>query len=143
MEAEQLIRNSGLPHCIVRPSGIYGPGRQRLLEQVRQGQLSSSTHYTNRIHADDLAAALAHLIELSRHQAIAPLYLATDSTPAPLQEVMAWLAQQLDIQPQAGTPASSDRSNKQIRNQRLLNSGFKLRYAGYRQGYAELLEQPS
>ncbi|MRT94982.1 NAD-dependent epimerase/dehydratase family protein, partial [Ancylomarina sp. 16SWW S1-10-2] len=37
LEAEALLSNSGYPYCCVRFSGIYGPGRRRLIEQVIAG----------------------------------------------------------------------------------------------------------
>ena len=37
LEAEQVALNSGIPASIVRLTGIYGPGREWLLTQVRQG----------------------------------------------------------------------------------------------------------
>ena len=36
-EAEQLALHSGLPASLVRLTGLYGPGREWLLKQVRQG----------------------------------------------------------------------------------------------------------
>ena len=63
LEAEHLLQQSGFPVCIVRFSGIYGPGRDRLINQVKTGKLSASNAYTNRIHIEDCARVLAHLIE--------------------------------------------------------------------------------
>lgn len=139
LEAEALIRHSGLRHCIVRPSGIYGPGRERLITQVRQGQASNSMHFTNRIHSDDLARALAHLITLSEQREIDELYLVSDSTPAPMAEVASWIGQQLAVAEVFAKNTAHTRGNKRINNQRLLNTGFKLRYADYREGYIHLL----
>jgi len=139
LEAEQLISQSGFPHCIVRPSGIYGPGRYRLIEQVRQQQASPSQHFTNRIHAEDVAGAISHLVEYSHHHPIATLYLASDMAPAPMADVVHWLAGQMGIRDPFSVNTSHGQGNKRINNQRLLNSGFKFRYPDYRQGYAELL----
>lgn len=60
LEAEQLLLGSGLPASVVRLTGIYGPGRQWLLNQVRQGYrvVSEPPLYGNRIHADDAAGLL-------------------------------------------------------------------------------------
>jgi nucleoside-diphosphate-sugar epimerase len=141
LEAEQIIQKSGLAHCIVRFSGIYGPGRTRLIEQVKQGRASASQHYTNRIHADDCAGVLAHLIEQQPRQNLASIYLASDSSPAPMFEVVSWMARQLDLGDFLAPDAANERGNKRISNQRLLGSGYELRYKDFRSGYAELLRE--
>lgn len=139
LEAEQIIQNSGFAHCIVRFSGIYGPGRNRLIEQVKQRRAPASPHYTNRIHAEDCAGTLAHLIALQHKQPLANIYLATDSSPTPMIEVVSWIAQQLGATDFLCAEASNERGNKRISNQRLLTSGYQFRYPDYRMGYAELL----
>jgi nucleoside-diphosphate-sugar epimerase len=139
LEAEQRLGNSPYRSCIVRFSGIYGPKRQRLIEQVLRGE-SSPSLYSNRIHVDDCAAVLAHLIELDNPQA---LYLASDSSPTPLQEVKQWLAEQLGLPDNhwLKTGDSSLRASKRIRNQRLLDSGFTFSYPHFQQGYQTVIEQ--
>ena len=139
LEAEQIIQQSGFAHCAVRFSGIYGPGRNRLIEQVQQRRASASPHYTNRIHADDCAGVLAYLIELQRTQALAPVYLASDSSPAPMLEVVSWIAGQLGVEDFVAADAVNERGNKRISNQRLLAAGYKLRYEDFRSGYAGLI----
>ncbi len=140
LEAEALIKNSGFAYTIVRFSGIYGPNRNRLIEQVRQAKASASTHFTNRIHADDCARSLAHLIELHRQgKPIAPLYLASDSSPAPMLEVVTWLAEQMGVENFLSDAATNERGNKRCSNQRLLDSGFEFRYPSFKDGYAELI----
>lgn len=143
LEAEQLIATSGFAYCIVRFSGIYGPGRNRLIEQVRQGRAVLSGSYTNRIHADDCAGVLAHLLQRqARGQSVAHLYLASDSKPAPMAEVVAWLSMQLKTDRAIFAPEQpSERGNKRCSNQRLLASGFQLRYPDYQQGYSAVLRE--
>jgi nucleoside-diphosphate-sugar epimerase len=139
LEAEQIIRESGFAHTIVRFSGIYGPGRNRLIEQVKQGRASASPHITNRIHADDCAGVLAHLINLQRRQALDELYIATDSGPAPMIDVVNWIAGELGISDFLSPEAINERGNKRISNRRLLASGYELQFADFRSGYAPLL----
>jgi len=62
LAAEDLLRDwqrhNGTPVVILRVGGIYGPGRLPV-ERLRQGTpvlLERDCGYTNRIHADDLAA---------------------------------------------------------------------------------------
>lgn len=140
LEAETVIQNSGYTNIIVRFSGIYGPNRNRLIEQVKQKRASASTHFTNRIHADDCARSLAHLIELDRKgEKFQPIYLATDSVPSPMVEVVAWLAEQIGITEFLSESATNERGNKRCSNQRLLESGFVFRYPSFKDGYAELI----
>jgi nucleoside-diphosphate-sugar epimerase len=142
LEAEELIRASGFNHCIVRFSGIYGPDRNRLLNQVRQGRAVLSGAWTNRIHADDCAGVLAHLIERQRRgEPLEPLYIATDSHPAPMAEVVNWLAMQLKVDQARFAPEEIDpeRGNKRCNNRRLLDTGYRFRYPDYRTGYGALL----
>jgi len=143
LEAEQIIRESGFAHSCVRFSGIYGPGRNRLIEQVKQGRASASPHYTNRIHADDCAGVLAHLIELQHRQALAEIYLATDSSPTPMIEVVSWIAGQFGINDFLSLDAVNERGNKRISNERLLASGYSFHYPNFRMGYTELINLPT
>lgn len=141
LEAEQVVQGSGFAHSIVRFSGIYGPGRNRLIEQVKQGRASASPHITNRIHAEDCAGVLAHLIELQNTQEIAGLYVATDSYPAPMLEVVSWIAQRLGVEHFLSPDAVNERGNKRISNRRLLATGYQLQFADFRSGYEPLVDE--
>lgn len=150
---EQLVWDSVWPATVVRFGGIYGAGRTRLIESVCHGtaQLSAGNPtYTNRIHRDDCVRVLAHLLE---QEQLERLYVAVDDAPAPLDEVLCWIADALGvshpprlaqpaIKPGAETrrdPATRLRSSKRCRNTRLRSSGFQFRYPSYREGYAALL----
>ena len=149
---EQWVWDSGWPAVAVRFGGIYGPGRTRLIASVRAGTATRPAGpplYTNRIHRDDCARVLEHLLFLPQP---ARLYLAVDDDPAPLGEVLSWLATQLGVpEPSlatnpplkpgagAGDPALRMRASKRCRNARLRASGFQFRYPSYRDGYAGLL----
>ena len=94
---EELLWDSPWPSVAVRFGGIYGPGRTRLIDSVREGTATRPAGppvYTNRIHRDDCARALQHLLELPEAER---LYVAVDDDPAPLDEVLGWLARQLGI----------------------------------------------
>lgn len=141
LEAESRLRDSEFPVCIIRFSGIYGPGRERLINQVKSGKISSSSAFTNRIHADDCARVLAHLIEKQKASSIDYLYLATDSCPETLHQVHLWLAEQLQIKNWTLSGETNERGNKKVSNARLLNTGFEFLYPGYQQGYATLITE--
>jgi nucleoside-diphosphate-sugar epimerase len=145
LEGEALLRRADLPTTAVRFGGIYGPGRTRLIDQVRRGEArlpavlpGEAPLYTNRIHREDCAGVLHHLLEMEpgeRHD----LYLGVDDDPAPLAEVYRWLARHLGVaEPPEGDSLGGDRrgrSNKRCSNRRLRESGYTFRYPSFREGY--------
>ncbi|MEX2551647.1 MAG: SDR family oxidoreductase [Actinomycetota bacterium] len=143
-EAEQALIDHPLPGTVVRFSGIYGPGRDRLIRQVGEGRIapSSPAMHTNRIHRDDCAGVLAHLIDLALDEnPLHDLYLASDCEPAPLHEVMSWLATQLKVEATETIQSPlRRRASKRCDNTRLLESGYVFRYPSYREGYAQVLK---
>lgn len=138
LEAEQVLHDSGLAHCIVRFSGIYGPGRNRLIDMVREKRAANSTAFTNRIHADDCAASIAHLIERHRHYTLATIYIASDSSPVPMVEILSWLATQMGLENDFADTADNA-NNKRCSNRLLLSTGFALTYPSYKEGYEAML----
>jgi nucleoside-diphosphate-sugar epimerase len=140
LEAEAILRGCALPSTVLRCSGIYGPGRTRLIDSVRQGSALASDRFTNRIHRDDVAGAIAHLL----HSDSAPeLLLLNDDDPAPEREVLGYLAARLGVPAPALAPAAADTPPrggvKRCRNARLRATGYRLRYPSYRDGYAAIL----
>ena len=143
-EGEDLLWNSAYPATVIRFGGIYGPGRTRLLESVRRGEARCVEGvYSNRIHSEDCAAALRHVLLLPEP---APLYIGADDAPTILCEVLRWLAERLGVAPPAVVDETDQtaagrglRSNKRLSNARLKASGFRFRYPSYREGYDALL----
>jgi nucleoside-diphosphate-sugar epimerase len=124
---------------VARISGIYGPGRERLISQAASGGLEvqqTPPCYTNRIHRDDAAAALHHLLGLDKPDA---LYVVTDDCPAPRYDVLNWLAQVQDKPAPVGVTAEGAGQGKRASNRRLRKSGFSLRYPDYKAGYRAVL----
>ena len=144
-EAERALLDHALPGSVVRFSGIYGPGRDRLIRQVGEGRIAppSPAMYTNRIHRDDCAGVLAHLIgRMLEGESLEELYLATDCEPAPLHDVMAWLARQLKVEATETIQSPlRRRASKRCSNARLLESGYQFRYPSFREGYAQVLRE--
>jgi len=144
-EAERALLDHALPGSVVRFSGIYGPGRDRLIRQVGEGRIAppSPAMYTNRIHRDDCAGVLAHLIgRVLEGESVEELYLATDCEPAPLHDVMAWLARQLKVEATETIQSPlRRRASKRCSNARLLESGYQFRYPSFREGYAQVLRE--
>lgn len=141
LEAERLLPTSPFPSTVVRLAGIYGPGRLRLVHQVRDGQatLPPGPSYANRIHRDDCARVLAHLVALDLEgRALAPVYVGVDDEPADRRDVLRWLAERLGAEPPPASPKRQG-AGKRCRNDRLLGTGFRLRYPSYRDGYEAVL----
>lgn len=144
-DTEQVLLDSGLPVTILRASGIYGPGRNHLINQVRDAsaRMPLESHWTNRIHRDDLAQAIVHVAALGEQAA--ELYLASDSAPAQLGEVYEFLAKQLDLPVPPGASEAPTRraADRRLDNARLLASGLQLEYPSFAQGYRHILEGTS
>lgn len=143
LESEQVLRAAGVPHTIVRFGGIYGQGRSRLIDEVKEGIGSpASAPYSNRIHRDDCVGILHHLLRLAAGSALDELYLGVDSCPAPLLEVKQWVARALGLPEGHLRPADRERTrggNKRCSNARLLATGYTLKYPGYQDGYRAML----
>jgi len=139
LEAESLAARSAPQSVVVRFSGIYGPGRDFLLRKVASGDAAcreQPPQWTNRIHADDCAGVLAHLLTLERPAA---RYCGSDHHPAPRCEVLDWLAGQLGAARPGREPAAGGQG-KRVSNARLLESGYRFIHPDYRSGYQELLQ---
>ncbi len=142
LEAEQVALSSGIPASIVRLTGIYGPGREWLLTQVRRGYRVAVDPplYGNRIH-DDAAGLLAFLLEADRKGvALDDIYIGVDDTPAPLAEVVAWLREYLGVTEWSEDESVRRTGSKRCSNARAKALGWVPTYASYREGYAAILE---
>ena len=141
-EAEQVALDSSIPATRVRLAGIYGPGREWLLGQVRQGfrVATEPPLYGNRIHADDAAGLLGFLLQadVSGH-VLEDCYIGVDDEPAPLHEVVGWLREQLDVTHWAEQQSVRRAGSKRCRNARARELGWAPRYPSYREGYAAVL----
>ncbi len=140
LEGEAVARKSAVATIAVRFAGIYGPGRNRLLEQVRKGVncCEIPAQWSNRIHRDDCAGVLAHLLSVDSP---APVYIGVDHEPAEVCRVMDWLAEQMQVPPpkRANEPGYMRSSSKRCSNRLLLASGYRFKYRNFRQGYREIL----
>ncbi len=142
LAAEAIWQQIGA--SVVRPAGIYGPGRS-LLHRLAAGKyrLVGDGHaIVNRIHVVDLAA-------LCEKAWAAPqgIWLGTDLTPVPQSEVVRWSCEQFGlpaptVMPMAEARIRMDRDtlamfsqSKSLRPTRTLAAlGLKLRFPSYREG---------
>ncbi|MBW2497287.1 MAG: SDR family NAD(P)-dependent oxidoreductase, partial [Deltaproteobacteria bacterium] len=144
----RLLAASGLSSVVVRLGGIYGPDRTGLVERVRAGGLRRrpAPHYTNRIHRDDAAGLIAHLLF---HPDPDPLYLGVDDEPAEEGELYVWLAKELGVEPPESVEEDEEETrgddrrrsagSKRCSNRRARESGYRFRYPTFREGYGALL----
>lgn len=138
LEAEQLLNMLPCSSTVLRLTGIYGPGRLRMLK------LASSAHHwpkqnswSNRIHRDDAAAFTVYLIkQVLAGRAVDDCYIVTDCNPVPQYEVLSWLAERLHSEKPAQLPVQG---GKRLSNKKMLATGFKLQYPDYKAGYTKLL----
>ncbi|MGZ8927833.1 MAG: SDR family oxidoreductase [Methylobacter sp.] len=142
-QAERKLLALSPANIVVRFSGIYGPGREHLLRQAMQAPAIQQTppYFTNRIHQRDCVGVLAFLLEQRlAGKALAQCYLASDDDPAPMWEVMTWLADRLHCPPPSVKKVDADVGmNKRCSNTRLKALGYRFQYPSYRDGYSELI----
>ena len=139
----ELGEGTGVKVAILRLSGIYGPGRNALVN-LRSGtakRLIKPGQVFNRIHVADIAGALWHLAE--REQG--GIFNVTDDLPAPPQDVVAYAAQVMGVEPPAEIPFASAQlspmarsfygENKRVSNAAIKGTGYRFRYPDYRSAF--------
>ena len=134
-EAETIIRNLPVPHTIARFSGIYGPGRDRILKKILENKFSFSNHqqYSNRIHLNDCVGALIHLIPKDG------TYIVSDPNPTPLNTIISWVSTKYGIPiTLSHTDAPSRPKGKRCSSTKLIESGYQFQYPSYHSGLATL-----
>jgi len=144
LECEQWLKDYGHEHALttlnLRLSGIYGPGRTTLLEKLKLGQAGAPTtavHWANRIHIEDAAAAVVHLMQLEHPQST---YLITDSTPLPMRTLYESLAQIVGgpVPPDSASPTFV--GSKRLSNARIRETGFVFQWPDSRDGYRDIFQ---
>lgn len=99
LQAEQVLQRAFGERCVViRPSGIYHGGsiRMKLMAQTAHINGVPISHYTNRIHRDDLVNVICQVLNLSVSK---PVYLASDCEPVTSLKMMSFLCQKYDCLP--------------------------------------------
>lgn len=139
LEAEQVWRDAGWPLAVVRFSGIYGPGRYRLLQQLQSGQTKQPERpaYTNRIHQTDCARVIAHLLG---EAFIEGEFIATDDHSVLDTDVKQWLAKALNTGYEGGSLNAATVAGKRLSNNKLRATGFEFRFPSFREGYPAIID---
>lgn len=125
----------------VRFSGIYGPGRERLIKQVAAiaaGDSPPQARFSNRIHSADCVGLLAQVgRQWLAGEMQPPVVLGTDRTPVINREVLNFIGEQ------TGQPLALDvpdiAPGKRLHSRYIDAGHYALRYPDYRAGYGEML----
>jgi hypothetical protein len=135
-----LGREIGGPVAVLRLSGIYGPGRNAFVN-LRDGtakRLIKPGQVFNRIHVDDIAGALRHLAGRNA----GGIFNVTDDLPAPPQDVVAYAASLMGVEPPPEIPFEAAQlspmarsfygENKRVSNSAIKREGYCFRFPDYR-----------
>lgn len=143
-EGAWLARAPGA--VVARLGGIYGPGRERLIDEVAAGSARFDPErpaWSNRIHRDDAARALLHLARLAAPE---PIYNVVDRESARREDVLRFLAERLrapEPRPVSAVETAQERGggrgDKRVSSERLAAGGFAWRYPTFREGYGALI----
>ena len=134
---------------IFRLAGIYGPGRNPILNLVQRAQrIIKPGQVFNRIHVDDIAQTLLASLASPRGGAV---YNVTDNEPAPPQDVLTYAAELMGVEPPPEIPfekavmsemaRSFYADNKRVSNRLIRDElGVTLLHPTYREGIKALAE---
>lgn len=146
----ELATEAGKPLDILRLPGIYGPGRNALVDLAngRARRIARPGQVFNRIHVADIAITLAVLTRRAAATRATPpvaIYNVSDDEPAPQTDVVSYAASLLGVP--APTETTLDEAglspmglsfwteNKRISNARLKRElSISLAYPNYRAG---------
>jgi nucleoside-diphosphate-sugar epimerase len=134
---------SGLPVAVLRLSGIYGPGRNALVNLANgtAKRLIKDGQVFNRIHGEDIAGAVWHLAQ----QNMGGVFNVTDDMPSPPQDVVTYAAGLMgatlppEIPFETAQLSPMARSfygeNKRVSNAAIKATGFRFRYPDYQTAF--------
>jgi nucleoside-diphosphate-sugar epimerase len=152
LQAEATLLAAALPArtFVLRLAGIYGPGRHRLLDQVRSGEPLAGTgaQYLNLVHRDDVVAAI---LAAADSGCTGGVFNTCDGSPAPKREVVGWLAARMGLPPPVFNPhlqparAARRRTAAGLPDRRVSNTrarqtlGWAPAFPSFREGYEAII----
>jgi nucleoside-diphosphate-sugar epimerase len=140
LEAEGWLRDRLDCATSLRLAGLYGPGRLALLRRIASGSARvprGTGHWANRIHIEDAARAVVHVLDLPQAR---DCYIGTDDTPQLIEDLYDALAQMLGAPSPPAGPLPAGMGSKRLSNTRLRASGFVPAWPDAIQGYQGLIE---
>jgi len=153
LEAEALAqaahRDTGFPAVIVRPAGIYGPGRGYWLKQFLAGRAmmeGDGSRFLNMVHRDDLVSAMVATLE----QGVpGEVYNVVDDEPVRQRDLFAWMAEHFGRPLPPSAPADEVLRKRGVTNKRVSNRklreqlDWQPRYPTFREGFAVVATEPA
>ncbi len=133
-DAENIALNAG--GAVVRLAGIYGPGRSFVLKNLLEGKAAiegnkGQGRLLNQIHADDAAAALAHIAT----QRLSGIYNGVDDAQMTQRQCLEKLCMMFGMKmPPVREPDPNRKrgwSHKSVSNAKLHGTGWKPKYPSY------------
>lgn len=143
---------TGVPVAVLRLGGIYGPGRNGFvnLEEGSARRLVKPGQVFNRIHVEDIAAAVDRVFATGA----SGIFNITDDEPAPPQDVVAYAAGLMGIEPPPAQDFASAELSPMARsfyaeNKRISNAkskaalGLAYGYPDYRAAFSRMWAENS
>jgi len=156
LQCEKAWENSGLPIQILRLPGIYGPGRSAI-ESVKTGRarmIHKPNQVFSRIHIDDIAGAIIHMINLAKKGQRPLIINVADDLPIANTEVLGYAAnllrsplprtEEFDLIANELSPMALSfwEENRRVSNKMLCKElGYKLIHTNYQSGLDDCLRQ--
>jgi nucleoside-diphosphate-sugar epimerase len=110
-DCEAMLRDSGLPGVVIRPSHVYGPGgwyAHELVARLRQpgrfAVVGSGENLWDVVHVEDVASAI--LLAVERDAAAGRTYHLADDEPISFYDFMGLTAEALGVGPPRRIPAA-------------------------------------
>ncbi len=156
LTCEKKWQELDLPVQILRLPGIYGPGRSAIetLQTGKAKMIDKPGQVFSRIHIDDIAGAIFHLIKLSAKGQRPSIVNLADNHPSTNLEVLTYAASLMncslpEIEPfekasQQMSPMALSfwQENRRVSNQMLCNKlGYKLIHQDYQSGLEDCFLQ--
>ncbi len=154
LSCEKAWQESGLPVQILRLPGIYGPGRSTLeaITNKKSKVIDKPGQVFSRIHIDDIAGGIMHLINLVAQGVNPKIINLADDFPASNIEVMQYAAyllnqelppvESFEIAAQTMSPMALSfwQENRKVSNKVLCKDlGYSLIHPNYKSGLKDCL----
>ena len=141
--AENNVLSQNSNNTVVRFSAIYGPGRNRMIKMALTSPeiQQDPPFYVNQIHKDDCVEVIKIIFEKKlAGEKLRSIFLASDDDPAPMWDVVSWLAMQLNSEkPRKKIVDNNAAQNKRCVNKCLKEIGHKFKFPSYQEGYLPLI----
>ncbi|MGN6471554.1 MAG: SDR family oxidoreductase [Rhizobiaceae bacterium] len=137
---QAFAEREGLPLATLRLAGIYGPGRNALvnLADGKARRIVKPGQIFNRVHVDDIAGALSLLAGAET----GGIFNLAGDEPSPPQEGVAFAARLMGVEPPPEIPFEAVEmtpmarsfygENKRVSNARLKAAGYRLAFPDYK-----------